>query len=229
MSAGAVIALVIILALIAIVVTVAGTTILRRMALRRRFGAEYDQLASRIGPRRAHAELAERQRRVEELDLRPLTAEKQAGYGREWTAVQERFVDSPAQATRAAAALVTAVAADCGYSVSDQDRFLTDLSVYHSPRLAEYRGARETTERAGAPTEDLRQALLGYRAMFLDLLWAPDNAVDRPDVHADADGTNKAGTNKADADMAGSGAATSEDAAADGADDRTMAQPTRKG
>ncbi len=135
MSAGAVIALVIILALIAVVATIAGTMILRRMALRRRFGAEYDQLASEIGPRRAHAELAERRRRVEELDLRPLTAEKQAGYGREWTAVQERFVDSPAQATRAAAALVTAVAADCGYSVSDQDRFLTDLSVYHSPRL----------------------------------------------------------------------------------------------
>jgi len=229
MSAGAVIALVIILALIAIVVTVAGTTILRRMALRRRFGAEYDQLASRIGPRRAHAELAERQRRVEELNLKPLTAEKQAGYGREWTAVQERFVDSPAQATRAAAALVTAVAADCGYSVSDQDRFLTDLSVYHSPRLAEYRRARETTERAGAPTEDLRQALLGYRAMFLDLLWAPDNAVDRPGVPANADSATSAGTNTAATDMAGSGAATSEYAAADGADDRTMAWPTRKG
>ncbi len=65
--------------------------------------------------------------------------------------------------------------------------------------------------------------------MFLDLLWAPDNAVDRPDVPANADGTTNAGTNKAAADMAGSGAATSEDAAADAADDRTMAQPTRKG
>ena len=227
MSAGAIIALVIVLVLIA--TAIAGTVILRRMALRRRFGAEYDRLASEIGPRRAHAELAERRRRVEELDIRPLTAEKQAGYGKEWTAVQERFVDSPAQATRAAAALVAAVAADCGYSVSDQDRFLTDLSVYHSPRLGEYRRARETTERAGAPTEDLRQALLGYRAMFLDLLWAPDNAVDRPGVPANADSATSAGTNAAAADMAGSGAATSEYAAADGADGRTMARPTRKG
>ena len=216
MSAGAVIAIVIILVLIA--AAIAGTAILRRMALRRRFGAEYDRLAREIGPRRAHAELAERRRRVEELDLKPLTAEKQAGYGRKWTSVQEHFVDSPAQATRDAAALVSAVAADCGYSVADQDRFLTDLSVYHSPRLAEYRRARQITERADAPTEDLRQALLGYRAMFLDLLWAPDNTVDQPDVPADTDG----------AGVAGSGAATTE-AAAGAPGDRTMAQPTRKG
>jgi hypothetical protein len=216
MSAGAVIAIVIILVLIA--VAIAGTAILRRMALRRRFGAEYDRLAREIGPRRAHAELAERRRRVEELDIRPLSAEKQAGYGREWTAVQERFVDSPAQAARDAAALVTAVAADCGYSVADQDRFLTDLSVYHSPRLAEYRRARQVSERAGAPTEDLRQALLGFRAMFLDLMWAPDNAVDHPHVPADTNG----------ADTAGSGAAMTE-AGAGAAGDRTMAQPTRKG
>jgi len=216
MSAGAVIAIVIILVLIA--AAIAGTAILRRMALRRRFGAEYDRLASEIGPRRAHAELAERRRRVEELDLRPLTAEKQAGYGREWTSVQERFVDNPAQATRDAAALVSAVAADCGYSVADQDRFLTDLSVYHSPRLAEYRRARQVTEQADAPTEDLRQALLGHRAMFLDLLWAPDNAVDQPAAPADTDG----------ADMDGSGAATTE-TAADAPGGRAMAQPTRKG
>ena len=219
MSAGAIIALVIVLVLIAAVATIAGTTILRRMALRRRFGAEYDRLASKVGPRRAHAELAERRRRVEELNLRPLTPEKQASYGRGWTAVQERFVDNPAQATRDAAALVTAVAADCGYSVADSGRFLTDLSVFHSPRLEEYRRARETTERAGAPTEDLRQALLGHRAMFLDLLWAPDNAVDRPDVAADTSDAAVASTSTGGTDMAGSGAAG----------DRTMAQPARKG
>jgi hypothetical protein len=228
MSAGAIIILVIVLVLIAAVAAIAGTTILRRMALRRRFGAEYDRLASEVGPRRAHAELAERRRRVEELNLRPLTAEKQAGYGREWTAVQERFVDNPAQTARDAAALVTAVAADCGYSVADPDRFLTDLSVFHSPRLEEYRRARETTERAGAPTEDLRRALLGHRAMFLDLLWAPDNAVDRPDVPAGTGDAATVAASTAGADMAGSGASASA-VAADAAGDRTMAQPTKKG
>ncbi len=216
MSTGAIVALVIILTVIAVVAVMAGILILRRAALRRRFGTEYDRLAREKGTRRATAELAERRRRVEELDLRPISAEKRAGYGREWTALQERFVDSPAQATKAAAALVTAVAADSGYPVGDQERFLTDLSVYHSPRLEEYRRARQTTGRPGAATEDLRQALLGYRAMFLDLLWAPDNAVDRPDVPGDAATVS---TSTSDVDMAGS----------DAAGDQTMVQPARKG
>ncbi len=215
MSTGAIVALVIVLIVIAVVVTVAGALVLRRAALRRRFGAEYDRLAQAVGPRRAGAELAERRRRVEELDLRPLTAGKRAGYGREWTALQERFVDSPAQAAKAAAALVTVVAADCGYSVGDQERFLTDLSVYHAPRLEGYRRARQVTERTGAPTEDLRQALLGYRAMFLDLLGAPDNAVDGPAAAG------------AGADLDGPAAA--EDAAASDPGDETGAQPARKG
>jgi len=226
MSAGALVALVIVLVVIAVAATVAGTMILRRAALRRRFGPEYDRLAQEVGARRATAELAERRRRVEELDLRPLTAEKRAGYGREWTALQERFVDSPAHTAKAAAALVTAVAADCGYSIGDEDQFLTDLSVYHAPRLAEYRRARETTGRTAAATEDLRQALLGYRAMFLDLLWAPDNAVDRPAGSADAppDGTTAA----ADTTAVHTTASRTSDAPS-GTGDETLPQPAQKG
>ena len=226
MSAGAIVALVIVLVVIAVVATVAGTMVIRRAALRRRFGPEYDRLAQEVGARRATAELAERRRRVEELDLRPLTAEKRAGYGREWTALQERFVDSPAYTAKAAAALVTAVAADCGYPTGDEDQFLTDLSVYHAPRLAEYRRARETTGRAAAATEDLRQALLGYRAMFLDLLWAPDNAVDRPVGSADAapDGT----TTAADTTAVRATASRASDAPG-GTSAETLPQPARKG
>jgi hypothetical protein len=237
MPAGAIIALVIVVVLLA--AAVAGTLVLRRMALRRRFGPEYDRLAREVGPRRAAAELTERRRRVEELDLRPLTAERRAGYGREWTAAQERFVDSPVQAVKAASSLVTAVAADCGYAIADEDRFLTDLSVYHSPRLAEYRRAREISARPGVPTEELRQALLGYRAMFLDLMWAPDNDVDRAAAPAGTEGIAATGTSATASDAAGPGTDAEGDAAtaggtgagtgAAGATDRTMAQPTRKG
>ena len=152
MSAGAIVALVIVLVVIAVVATVAGTMIIRRAALRRRFGPEYDRLAQEIGPRRATAELAERRRRVEELDLRPLTAERRAGYGREWTALQERFVDSPAHTAKAAAALVNAVAADCGYSIGDEDQFLTDLSVYHAPRSSPARAGTPLAGARGKPT-----------------------------------------------------------------------------
>lgn len=230
MPVGAIIALVIVVVLLA--AAVAGTLVLRRMALRRRFGPEYDRLAREIGPRRASAELAERRRRVEQLDLHPLTAERRAGYGREWTAAQERFVDNPGQAVRTASSLVTAVAAECGYSVADEERFLTDLSVYHSPRLGEYRRARQITARTGTPTEELRQALLGYRAMFLDLMWAPDNDADRAGVPADA-GTAAADTDVAAARAAGSDADPDADVSTDadttGTSDPTMAEPTRKG
>lgn len=183
MTVGAIIALVIVLVLLAAAATLAGTLLLRRMALRHRFGSEYDQLARDVGPRRARAELAERRRRVARLNIRPLSTERRAGYGREWTAAQERFVDSPAQAVEAAAALVTVVAADRGYPVGDRARLLTDLSVYHAGRLDGYRRALRTAEQAGtAGTEDLRQALLACRALFRDLLGTPDHDGGRPAI-----------------------------------------------
>jgi hypothetical protein len=230
MSVGAIVVLVIVLVLLA-VAALAGTVILRRMALRRRFGAEYDRLAREIGPRRASAELAERERRVKELDLHPLSAEKRAAYGKQWTAAQERFVDSPAQAVTSAADLVTAVAADCGYSVSDPKRFPADLSVYHAPRLAGYKRARQVTGQAAtAATEDLRQALLEYRALFLELVRSPDSAADRPAVPPDAGADAEASTDTgADAEASTDPVTAGGTIASDG-DDRATAQPaTRKG
>ena len=174
------IVLVIVIVLLAVAASLAGTLVLRRRALRRRFGAEYDQLVQQVGPRKAQTELIERQRRVAKLDIRPLSAERRAGYVREWTSVQESFIDGPAQAVQAAAGLVSAVAADRGYPAGDDDRLLTDLSVYHANRLDGYRRARQATERASTAgtagaagavdTEELRQALLGYRALFRDLI-----------------------------------------------------------
>src|SRR5215469_4408189 len=148
MSAGAIIALVIILALL-VAAAIAGALILRRLALRHRFGAEYDRLARAVGPRRAAAELAERRRRVARLHLRPLTPERREGYSRAWMSAQERFIDSPAQAA------VTAVAADRGYPAGDHKQLLSDLSVHHGRRLDGYRRAREATEAGAAETEEL--------------------------------------------------------------------------
>jgi hypothetical protein len=179
MSAGAIIALVIILALLVAAATVAGTLILRRLALRHRFGAEYDRLARAVGPRRAEAELTERRRRVARLHLRPLTAEQRGRYSREWTSAQERFVDSPAQAAETAEALVIAVAADRGYPADDHEQLLCDLSVHHARRLDGYRRARQTAESGVAKTEELRQALLAYRTLFRDLLGPPDGRARR--------------------------------------------------
>lgn len=185
MSAGAIIALVIVIVVIAVAVSAA--LMLRRLTMRHRFGPEYQRLTREVGARRAHAELADRQRRVARLRIRPLSAERHAMFSGEWTAAQERFVDSPAQATEAAGALVTTVAADRGYQVDDPARLLKDLSVHHARRLEGYRRAVHTTGQAAtAATEDLRQALLAHRALFRELLGSPESAEARPVVPAQA-------------------------------------------
>jgi hypothetical protein len=175
-----IIVIVIVLVILAGAATLAGTMLLRRRALQHRFGAEYDQLARDVGPRQAQAELAERQRRVAKLDIRELSAERRAGYTREWTSLQERFVDDPAQSAVAAGALVSAAAADRGYPATDDDRLVSDLSVDYANRLDGYRQARSITARADtAGTEALRQALLAYGALFRDLIGV-DPAADWP-------------------------------------------------
>jgi hypothetical protein len=170
-STGTVILLVLVLVVIAVAAALASVVLHRQAAQRRRIGAEFSRLVREAGPRRARAEFAERRRRVDELGIKPLSAERRSGYARQWTAAQERFIDSPPQAATAAATLVTAVAAERGYDVTDGDRLIVDLSVYHGRYLDGYRRATRTTARAeAAATEELRQALLDHRALFQDLL-----------------------------------------------------------
>ena len=111
-------------------------------------GAEYDRLAGEVGPRKAQAEFAKRRQRVDGLGLRSLSDERRAAYTSQWEVAQEQFIDSPAQSVRAAAAMIAAVTADRGYDVTNHERLLTDLSVYHGRYLDGYR-QRAHYRRAG--------------------------------------------------------------------------------
>jgi hypothetical protein len=188
-SAGVIAVIVIILVLVAAGAAVASTRLSRGAAERSLPGPEYDRLAKEIGPRQAKAEFAKRRQRVDGLGLSDLSDERRAAYLGQWTAAQEQFVDSPGPAVRSAGALVTAVAADRGYEVTDQGQLLTDLSVYHGRYLDGYRKALEVTGRVDkATTEAMRQALLGYRVLFLDLAGEPgDPAATAGDADARAD------------------------------------------
>ena len=129
--------------------------------------------------RKADAELAERERRVRSLDIRPLDETIRVRYAAEWTAIQERFVDQPEQAVTQAGLLVTSVMKDRGYPTEDHDQVLADLSVEHANTLDHYRAAHQVSlqaEEGSASTEDLRLAMLHYRALFGDLLGQPANA-----------------------------------------------------
>jgi hypothetical protein len=146
----------------------------RRSHLRERFGPEYERTVAEHDDRReAEQELLERERRHAELDIRPLPEESRDTYASRWTEVQERFVDAPGYAVTEADQLVTAVMAERGYPTEDFEQRLSDLSVGHAETLDHYRTAHEISGRAArkdASTEDLRQAMVHYRALFEELL-----------------------------------------------------------
>src|SRR5215467_13504805 len=174
MSSG-IVAVIIVIALI--VVVALGTGILydsRRRRLRQRFGPEYDRLVGERDSRlKAEAELAAREKRVKGLDIRPLNPAAQARYTTEWSSIQERFVDEPAQSVGDAQRLVMAVMSDRGYPTERDEQVIADLSVDHANTLDHYRSAATISQRAAegaASTEDLRQAMIHYRALFRDLL-----------------------------------------------------------
>ena len=149
----------------------------RRRRLQQRFGPEYGRLVGeRDSKRQAEAELTGRERRVQDLDIQPLTDAARASYAAQWADIQERFVDAPADAVTGSQLLVTAVMTDRGYPVEHHDQVLADLSVEHSDTLGHYRAAEEISESAAAgtaSTEDLRLAMIHYRALFSDLLGNP--------------------------------------------------------
>ncbi len=167
MSTGAIIGIIIAVIIVAAVAVVASAQ-LRRARMRRQFGPEYDRLAKEIGPRKADAELTARQRRVEALDIRPLSAEQQATYSSDWAVIQERFVDAPAAAVSDADTLIWTVMRDRGYPADDRNASIEALSVYHARSLEGYRSTQDL-QTESATTEQLREALISHRALFEDL------------------------------------------------------------
>jgi hypothetical protein len=155
----------------------------RRVRLRERFGPEYDRAVETAGaPAKAEAILEERARRVDRLKLRTLSHEQADSFAREWRQIQGRFVDDPNGAVEAADRLVHQVMAARGYPLDDFETRAADLSVDH-PRVVEnYRTARAVAirrEKGQAETEELRQAVVNYRALFEDLLEVSDRELKR--------------------------------------------------
>jgi hypothetical protein len=168
MSTGAVIGIVIVVIVVVAAIFVASAE-MRRARLRRQFGPEYDRLVEKLGGRRkADTELAERQRRVRALNIHELSPEKQAGYSGDWAAIQERFVDTPAEAVGAAHALIWNVMRDRGYPTDDRNASMDALSVYHGRSMEGYRTTLELRAES-ASTEQLREAMIRHRSLFEDL------------------------------------------------------------
>jgi hypothetical protein len=146
----------------------------RRRRLRARFGPEYERTVHDVGNvRRAEATLEARAKRVERLQIRALSAADSARFAETWRELQTRFVDAPQEAVTEADRLIGEVMTARGYPLGDFDQRSADISVDHPQVVAHYRAARDIARRQGsgeATTEDLRQALVHYRALFEDLL-----------------------------------------------------------
>jgi hypothetical protein len=145
--------------------------------LRQKFGTEYDRAVLTHGSeRKAEAKLADREKRIEKLNIRDLDATEYERFSKQWQAVQSRFVDSPKGAVAEADDLVSSVMKARGYPVSEFDQRAADISVDH-PRVVEnYRSAHEIALRVGkdaATTEDLRTAMIHYRSLFDELVQVP--------------------------------------------------------
>jgi hypothetical protein len=150
----------------------------RSQRLQRGFGPEYERELERKGGRReAEAELTERKERREALDIRPLADDARERYARSWRATQGRFVDEPVGAVAEAEQAVVEVMRERGYPVDDFDQRAADISVDHPVVVENYRAAHAISTRAvagEATTEDRRQAMVHYRALFEELLGSAD-------------------------------------------------------
>ena len=142
--------------------------------LRSRFGSEYDRAVVTHGsPREAEAKLADRESRVKTLVIRDLGITERERFVTEWHTVQSRFVDHPKSAVTDADDLVNSLLEARGYPSSSFDQRADDVSV-HYPRVMEnYRlahGIAVRPDRVDASTEELRTAMIQYRAIFDELV-----------------------------------------------------------
>jgi len=145
--------------------------------LRLRFGPEYERTVEAAGGRhKAQAELQQRQKRVRSFAIKSLTSEEREHYMPLWGDVQTQFIDDPKAAVMGADELLAEIMTHRGYPAGDFDQRSADLSVDHPVVVQNYRVAHDMAVRdaqGDGSTEELRQAMLSYRALFTELVGQP--------------------------------------------------------
>ncbi|MGW0363760.1 hypothetical protein [Streptomyces sp. NPDC002990] len=174
MSTGTLIAIIVPAAVVLIALAVGLWMLSRRRHLQERFGPEYTRTVDEEGGRlAAERELRAREERHADLDIKELPAERRREYADEWSQVQEHFVDRPEGAVAQADELVGRLMGERGYPTDGYENQLRDLSVAHGNTLKHYRAAHDVRVRSSegkATTEELRGAMVHYRALFEELL-----------------------------------------------------------
>jgi FtsZ-interacting cell division protein ZipA len=156
----------------------------QRERSREEFGSEYDRIAQERGSEEeAEKELRERRGRVERR-VEPLSEESRGRYKEQWEEVERVFVDNPERSIEMADRTVSDIldernfVSDAGQSDEETDR---GLAAMHPEVADDYREARRIraavvarseghAEEDGESTEELRQAIRKYRAVYQRLV-----------------------------------------------------------
>jgi hypothetical protein len=145
-------------------------------AFRNRFGSEYDRAVQEHGSsHKAEANLADRESRVHALKIREIGATERDRFITEWQTVQSRFLDHPVAAVTEADELIARLLEARGYPKDSFDQRAADVSVTHPRVMEDYRVAHAIavrTQGTVASTEELRTAMIQYRAIFEELVEA---------------------------------------------------------
>ena len=153
----------------------------QRERSREEFGSEYERTVEESGSEEeAERELRERRGRVERR-IEPLSEESRSRFEEQWTEVERVFVDNPERSIEMADRTVSDLlserrfVSDAGQSDEETEQ---SLAVMHPDVADDYREARriraevvarsagsadETSEES---TEELRQAIRKYRAVY---------------------------------------------------------------
>jgi hypothetical protein len=161
---------ILLLALAASVITVRR----RRSRLQKRFGPEYFRAVSSGSKRRAERRLANVEDEHKELHIRGLPWVALERYLEEWRQAEARFVSDPADATRAAERVVTRVLEERGYPIDENaEEIAAHIGADYPDVANRYRHGRTMLEASngnGRTTEDLRRAMVDFRAVLEELL-----------------------------------------------------------
>ena len=184
-----VLVVVVLLALAVVAAVVAAAKRKRRTEqLKGTFGSEYDRTVEGSGKRRdAERELADRQERHRQLDIRPLSAASRQRYLTAWEGVQSRFVDRPVLALSEADTIVTQLLAERGFPVDDPRTSEEMLSVEHAHVLDSFRAGHaieQANTSSRSDTEQVRQGMLHFRSVFEAML--EDDSSPYPEADAPA-------------------------------------------
>ena len=177
-----------IIILIVVLVVIAGVAVLlfmrnRTKKLRVRFGTEYDRAVLESGSRlRAEAELERLAKRVEKYPIRPLSSAERDRFQQEWRSIQARFVDDPRGAFAQADQLLIEAMSARGYPMANFEQRAAEISVDHGSVVEHYRIGHNFAmrqEQNQATTEELRQGMIHYRALFEEIVGEPERLSSR--------------------------------------------------